>query len=435
MKLLDALADLRRKDPAAPALRDGREALDRDALAARIDGRAEELSKTAPEIVPLDASDPTGAAIDFFAARAVGRTAVAHARAIPHALREEREARLRGLLPPLSDETVFYSSGSVAAGKAVPLSEDRLLFAAFAFPERTGIGAADRVAVGVSVGQIFGFLRGVLNALLVGAETLFYSPRRDPIGEAAALGATFLLLSAEQVRLAAASNAPARLRGVLSGGAPMADAFADAIESRRHVPVRLGYGLTESTGLGTRQHLDRPRRAGSAGLPAPGVGIDAVAPDGTALGPRETGEIRMSGPAIFRGYADPREPAPFDETGRLRTGDLGFRDEEGELHVRGRAASSIVSRGRILCAEELEKVVLEQPGVSDVAAVPIGDAFGLLLVGGDASERFLESMRESLSRRLPAFARPRRLRRVEAIPRAPSGKVDRVAALRCFESP
>jgi long-chain acyl-CoA synthetase len=435
MTLTQAFQELSRRLPRGPALRRGAEALDREALSARIAARSETLSRE-PAAAPLsiDASNPFALVVDFLAARALGRTAVIHGEGVTPLLRQEREELLRDKVSPLSAETVFYSSGSVGRGKAIPLSDEQLLTAALAYPGRTGIASTDRVAVAVPLGQIFGFMRGILNSLLVGAEVLFFSPRRDPLGEAAAAGATFVLLSPAQARLSARVPGSPGLRGALSAGGSIADAAAERIEAERGVPVRLGYGMTESSGLGTRQHFGRPRRPGSSGLPARGLSIEIVTAGGSAAAPGETGEIRISGKAVFRGYADPNEAAPFDEQGRLRSRDLGFFDEEGELHVRGREASSISAHGRYLCAEELEGAALEKAGVAEAAAVPLGDAFGMLLVAEDSSEAFLREVREHLARRLPLFARPRRVRRVEAIPRSPSGKLDRLAAAKCFET-
>ena len=423
MSLTEALRDVCRSRPGRPALRASTESLDYETLLGRIEARAESIAAGGSATpLSLDAREPVALILDFFAARRLGRTAVIHAEGVPTLLREKREQCLHGLLPPSSPETVFYSSGSIGSGKAVPLSDEQLLLAALAFAPSATIETTDRVGVAVPIGQIFGLVRGVLNALLVGAETIVYSPRRDALGEAAALGATLVLVSASQARLAAEVPGRVALRGVLSGGGPLADGVATKIEAERGVAVRLGYGLTESSGLGSRQPLDRPRRAGSAGPPAPclAVTIDA---GGSFAAPGQTGEILLSGPAVFRGYADPAEASPLDATGRLRTADLGFLDAEGELHVRGRAASSIAIHGRFLCAEEVEAAVLEKPGVAEAAAIPLGDAFGLLLVTADASEAFLREVREHISRRLPVFARPRRLRRVPSIPRTPSGKL------------
>jgi len=77
--------------------------------------------------------------------------------------------------------------------------------------------------------------------------------------------------------------------------------------------------------------------------------------------------------------------------------------------------------------------VLEHGAVTEAAAIPLADAFGLLIASADESESLLEEIREHLGRRLPVFARPRRLRRVARIPRSPSGKVDRLAAAKCFD--
>lgn len=434
MSLTQALRDTARRRSARPALRCSGEAIGYAALIARIDARSDALAAQAePRLMRLDPIDPIAFVTEFFAARAVGRTLVIHAEGVTALLREEREARLAALLSPLSDESVFYSSGSVGRGKAVPLSESRLLLSAEAYSERAGIAPDDCVAVAVPLGQIFGFVRGIVNPLLVGAEVLFLSPRRDPLRDAQAQGATFVLLSPAQARVAAASSGNVRLSGVLSSGGPLADWAAARIEEERCVRVRLGYGLTESAGLGSRQYLERPRRPGSSGPPAPGLEVTIQAPDGSEAGPGETGEILLSGGAVFRGYADPEDPAPFDEGRRLRTGDLGFLDMEGELHVRGRAVSSIRARGRLLCAEELEGAVLEHAGVTEAAAISLGDAFGLLIATVDSSDELLEEVWKHLARRLPAFARPRRLRRVERIPRSPSGKVDRAAAAKSFE--
>ncbi|HEY7113509.1 MAG TPA: class I adenylate-forming enzyme family protein [Thermoanaerobaculia bacterium] len=434
MSLFGALADGARRQPRRQALRRNDESVDLGELLARVEARADALEARGDGgLIALDAADPIDLAVGFFASRRAGRTAVVHAEGVPPLLRQERERRLRGLLPARSDETIFFSSGSVSRGKAIPLSEDRILFSALAYPERVGLRAEDRVAVAVPAGQIFGFVRGIVNSLLVGAESIFFAPRRDALAEADAKGASFALLPPAHLALASGAEGRLRLRGALTAGGPLAEAAAARIESARGVAVRFGYGLTETTALASRQHFDRPRRAGSSGPPAPGLTI-TVAGAGGDVAPGESGEIRIAGRSVFRGYADPAEPPPFDESGRLRTGDLGFFDEAGEIHVRGRISESIQSHGRFLCAEEVEEAVLEKGGVREAAAVPLGDAFGLLLSTEDGSERFLEEVRAHVSERLPLFARPRRLRRAREIPRTPSGKLDRRAAAKWFES-
>ena len=188
----------------------------------------------------------------------------------------------------------------------------------------------------------------------------------------------------------------------------------------------LGYGLTESAGLGSRQRLSAPRRPGTSGLPAAGLSVSIVDPDtGADLPSERTGEIRLSGESVFSGYAGDSAAHPFDTRGRLATGDLGYFDAEGELVVRGRREFSLVMQGRTVCAEEIESAIAEHPSIADVAISPDGEGFAVLFVPRENAAGTAASVREFVQRRLPAFARPRKVISVESLPRNPSGKLDR----------
>jgi long-chain acyl-CoA synthetase len=435
LSLLSRLEDLARQDPRRAALRavatGGDETrLTYGELLARIERRAGELQALALPFLALDGARPIDFLVDFFAARALERPVLSHPPQLPPALRTLREEAVRAVrLETLHDAAaIFYSSGSVGPAKAVPLSDASLEAAATAFADWGDVRAGDRLAVGLSPAQILGFVRGALNALSVGAEAIFYRPLRDPLAEAERLGADAALLPSALVPLCARHAAPVRLRALRCGGGSVAEADASAVESVRGVPVRTGYGLTETCGLGSRQRGDRPRRPGTSGAVAPGMEVAIVREDGQACGAGELGEIRLRGPAVFGGYLAPEDPDPFDAAGRLRSGDAGFLDESGELCVRGRLAFALRSGDRILCAEEVEAAFAEHPGVAEAAAAPWDLSFGVLLVVRDESERLLEEIREHARQRLPVFARPKKMLPVSAIPRTPSGKVDRRAA-------
>ena len=391
--------------------------------------RATELS-AADACVTLEGADPVGFVVDFFAARSLGLSAIAQPASAPRALREIRESAAREADWPAGGATLFFSSGSVGASKAVPLSDENLASAALAYESWGDVASSDRLAVGLSPAQIFGFVRGALNALSLGAETVFFTPRRDPLEEAAALGATAVLLPSALVSLAARGTSPVALRALRCGGGPVPETSADAVERVRGIPVRSGYGMTESAGLGARQREGRPRRAGSCGEVAPGIEISIVGEDETDRSPSEAGEIRLRGPAVFSGYLSPGDPYPFDAQGRLRTGDVGHLDGAGELHVRGRLAFALAAGGRVLCAEEVESAIAEHPGVAAAAAAPLGRAFGVLVVVHEESDALLAAVRAHAEDRLPGFARPRRILRVAEIPRSSAGKIDRAAVSR-----
>ena len=425
-RIVDALFAAARRVPARTAIRRGPDALTYDGLRREVESRAESIARS-DERVRLDAADPVAFTVDFFASRLAARGAIAHGAQIPRLLRERREAHLRGWRSASgSPNVVFFSSGSVGDGKPVPLGDRELLAAAFGYPDPPEIDPADRVAVGVSVAHVFGFVRGTLHPLSVGAEVVYYTPRRDPLGEAEALGGTVALLPGPLVALSGRMSRKAGLKAVFTGGGSVTEESVAAVEARRGVPVRLGYGLTESAGLGSRQRLARPRRAGTSGPPAPGLAISIVdAESGAELPPGRAGVIRLAGAAVFEGYADPDAPSPFDAQGRLDTGDLGFFDAEGELVVRGRREFSIVTQGRTLCAEEIEGVIAEHPRISDVAVSPQGDSFAVLFVPREGAAAPDSDIRTFLRERLPPFARPRKVISVDELPRNASGKLDR----------
>ncbi len=429
MNLPARVREVAAKRPASPALRGGAAALTYAALVEAVERRAAELSRV-PGIVPLDGGDAIGFVVDFFAARSLGRSAVAHGASASGTLREIREGAAREAVWPAGGATVFFSSGSVGASKAAPLSDENLAAAALAFESWGDVTSADRLAVGLPPAQIFAFVRGALNALLLGAEAVFFTPRRDPLEEASALGATAVLLPSALVSLAARGTSRPALRALRCGGGVLPEEAADAVEGARGVPVRSGYGMTESAGLGARQRGDRPRRAGSCGQIAPGIEVSIVGDDETDRPAGEAGEIRLRGPAVFSGYLSPADPSPFDEQGRLRTGDVGLVDDAGELHVHGRLSFSLAAGDRVLCAEEVEAAIAEHPGVAAAAAAPLGRAFGVLVVVREDSDALLAAVRAHAEDRLPGFARPRRILRVAEIPRTPAGKIDRAAVTR-----
>ena len=111
---------------------------------------------------------------------------------------------------------MFYSSGSVGHGRAVPLTEGNLGAAALAFESWGEVTAV--APIGLSPAQIFGFVRGALNALAVGAEAIFFVPGRDPLEDAAPSGATLALLPSALVALAARHASRPALRALQCGG-------------------------------------------------------------------------------------------------------------------------------------------------------------------------------------------------------------------------
>src|SRR5271155_4884009 len=115
------------------------------------------------------------------------------------------------------------------------------------------------------------------------------------------------------------------------------------------------------------------RRAGTVGLPLPGVSVRLLNSAGEPVAEGETGEIYLRGPNIFAGYwrRDEATRAAFAE-GYFRTGDLATRSRDGYYTLCGRRSDLIISGGFNIYPREIEEFLQEQEGVSEaaVAAAP-----------------------------------------------------------------
>ena len=147
------------------------------------------------------------------------------------------------------------------------------------------------------------------------------------------------------------------LRFFVSGGAPLPPHLPKAFR-RLGLKLIQGYGLTEASPVLTVNPPQAPRDE-SVGLPLPGVEVKVREPDAQGVG-----ELCFRGPMVMKGYYENPEAtrATFDEEGFLRTGDLGFVDAEGYVHICGRAKNLIVTpAGKNVYPEEIEAELDKSP--------------------------------------------------------------------------
>lgn len=165
------------------------------------------------------------------------------------------------------------------------------------------------------------------------------------------------------------------VRVISSGAAPIDPVTLDALQ--RAFPsavVAEGYGLTEATCLVSANPVLRGHRGkpGSIGLPLfdTRVEIHATEEPAAALGPHEVGELWVKGPQVTAGYlTNPQAIAEQFVDWWLRTGDLGYRDEDGYLFLVGRAKDMLIYKGYNVYPRELEDLITGYPGVGAAAVV------------------------------------------------------------------
>jgi len=202
--------------------------------------------------------------------------------------------------------------------------------------------------------------------------------------------------------------------------------------------VANNYGPSECCVAATAARLDTDelRRQIPIGRPIDNVRISLLDRGGRPVPPGGTGEIVIGGACVGNGYlnrpdltAERFADDPCIPGGRIyRTGDLGRLDTDGNLLFAGRLDEQIQVRGYRVEPMEIERCLLEQPGVSSCAVAPAGDLLTAFYVAGETIGESL--LRDGLARLLPDYMIPARFVRVEAIPTAASGKIDRKALAR-----
>jgi acyl-CoA synthetase (AMP-forming)/AMP-acid ligase II len=220
------------------------------------------------------------------------------------------------------------------------------------------------------------------------------------------------------------------LRLVFSSAAPLSDGVAAACAERLGCRVRNGYGTTEtSPALHPTPADPSLARAGAIGPPLPNTECMVVdIESGEPLGANERGEVLVRGPQVMKGYLNRPDATAraLGESGWLRTGDLGYVDEDGYLHLVDRLKEMIKHRGIQIAPAELEAVLLSHPGVADAAVVGSPDEEAgevpkaFVVAGGEASA---DELMAFVAERVAPHKKIRRLEFVEEIPKSMTGKI------------
>lgn len=216
---------------------------------------------------------------------------------------------------------------------------------------------------------------------------------------------------------------------VTCGGSSIPSRVSRAFQERG-LAFSSGYGLTEAspgaTSLSTHHAAER---SSTAGLPHFFTHCRVVDAAGVDCAPGEVGEILLAGPNVTPGYW--RRPDATAETladGWLRTGDLGFVDEEGFLTITDRSKDMLISGGENVYSAEVERAILDLPEVAAVAVIGIpderwGEVGRAIVVAAPGTHVTHEQVVEHLTGRLAKYKIPASTVVVEALPLTASGKV------------
>ena len=171
------------------------------------------------------------------------------------------------------------------------------------------------------------------------------------------------------------------------------------------------------------------RRAGTVGLPLPGISVRLLDSEGNPVAPGETGEVYLQGPNVFAGYwrREDATRAAFRE-GYFATGDLAVCSPDGYYTLRGRKSDLIISGGFNIYPREIEEFLQEQPEVAEAAVVGVPDRLrgevpvAYVVARAPFQPHELESR---CRQKLASFKVPRAFIAVDKLPRTALGKIQK----------
>ena len=221
----------------------------------------------------------------------------------------------------------------------------------------------------------------------------------------------------------------AHMRLCVSGGAPMPVTLMEEVERRLGVRILEGYGLSETSPVATFNHIERPSKPGTVGLPIFGVEVACIADSGEAAPAGERGEVVIRGPNIMKGYfRQPEATAEVLRDGWFHTGDIGVIDADGYLSIVDRKKDMILRGGFNVYPREIEELLLTHPAVSQCAVVGVPDerlgeevkAFIVCKPGQPATE---EAIVAWCRERLAVYKAPKYVEFRDALPMGATGKI------------
>jgi long-chain acyl-CoA synthetase len=349
---------------------------------------------------------------------------------------------------------ISYTSGTTGPMRGVALSHRALLANLDQLGGVPGVPThRDRVFIAIPLFHVYGLGPGLLQSTAAGA-TIVLAERFDAgralevcaahrvtvIGGVPAVYTELAARSAEEL-----GQGLATVRLLSSGAAPLHPKVLAAIREKTGLAVFEGYGLTEAAPVVTSTLVTGYAKPGSVGRPLPGVELRLVGPDGVAeqvpLDPDDlgdtfaedgngTGLVAIRGQNLFSGYWPDRAHGP-DAEGWFRTGDVGYLDSDGDLHLVDRANDLIIVSGFNVFPHEVEAVITELPEVAEAAVVGVidehsGESVKAVVVPTPGAALSEQQVVDHCAGTLAGYKVPRMVEFAESLPHSPVGKLRRL---------
>ncbi|GHE51964.1 class I adenylate-forming enzyme family protein [Streptomyces spiralis] len=341
---------------------------------------------------------------------------------------------------------LIYTSGTTGRPKGVVCPHRQMLASLESINACLGYRADDVVLCRLPLSFDYGLYQALLCALTGG--TLVLAERAGDMGLLRVIedhGVTVVPLvpSLAQILtlLQRKHRRPTKVRLFTNTGArPGKAVMAELLDVFPGSGFASMYGMTECKRISILDPAEYAAHPDSVGRPIPGDEVRITAPDGTTLGPRQTGEIVVHGATVMAGYwgvpveQQQRYVRRADGSLELHTGDQGWLDEDGRLYFVGRDDDMIKRRGIRLGLTEIEDAAERIPGVSAAVALRPEPEDGPLHLAVRTTLT-AEEVRAHLALRLDRARRPDRISLIDTVPLTKNGKPDRRAVQLLVDPP
>jgi long-chain acyl-CoA synthetase len=331
---------------------------------------------------------------------------------------------------------ILFTSGTSGRAKGAVLTHGGIGFAGSAAARALSLRSDDVVLGAAPFSHVLGQSTGLVATLSAGASVAvverfeaeatlrWMTQTRTTI----LLGVPTMCIALCEAARGVAQLPPVRIAHV--GGAPVPLEVARDFEETFGGEVYEGYGLTELSGIATTYVRGQRRKPGSVGMPLEGTRMRIVGDDGAALPAYERGEVEFRGPSVIQRYWEDESAtaAALSDDGWLRTGDIGYVDDDGYLFLVDRKKDMIVRGGYNVYPREVEEVLYEHPDVLEAAVVGVphatlGEEVVALVVGRMGAPPDPDGLRAYVRTRVAAYKYPRHVVVVDSLPTGPTGKI------------
>tara|TARA_E500000331_G_scaffold39573_1_gene32848 strand:- start:112 stop:1683 length:1572 start_codon:yes stop_codon:yes gene_type:complete len=383
---------------------------------------------------------------------AVGESMEGHALVLPGSARHEDpafgvfvvSAKDQGVaaepVPGRQEEQVavmIFTSGTTGVPKAAMLGHKSLIYQSAIVSARRGFAPGDCPYLVAPIVHVLG-LAGIFLPVVYGGAS---------VELATAFDADFVMEGLRRRRLTHLYGAPpmismlvdrarqegaaldvGSLKEMFGGGSLVDGELCDRVEQTFGLKLSIGYAATECTPIAASTPA-MPANPGAVGFPFYGMDVRVVGADGLPLPTGETGEIQCHGPNIMLGYYRDAEAtaAAINKDGWLSMGDLGFFDEDGQIHLVARLKEVIVRSGFNVYPAEVEGVLNTYPDVLQSAvvgrAVPGNEEVVAFVQAISGAEIDVDDLSYYAAERLAPYKKPARIQVLEKLPIGVTGKL------------